>query len=331
MLFGKKSDSANKKPSPSEQSVDSAISTPAIKDDDVHVMPGKFVALKLDSQKSGAKTMAKALVLLLVLLGLVLGGAAWYIVSKRKPVVDTNQNQNTNQVVNNQNNINTGNNLNTTNTTNNINNANTNNPNININNNVNNIVVPPSDNQDSDKDGLTLLEENLYGTNQELDDTDKDGYKDGAELLNLYDPTMAGQPLLGSNLVKVYKNDNFNYQLLLPKKWVAQSVDDERRQISFVPDAATGEIISIKVLDNTDHLELADWQKSLLTGKALENYRIANFSAVRTSDGKQVLFVTYDYVFTITYDQAASVYQNFSTTFNMMLKTFTLNSKAVAN
>lgn len=338
MLFGKKAKPEQKKEETIEQN--NIISTPAIKEEDVHVMPGKFVAITPDVKKSGAKTMTKVLLSLFFLLVLILGGAAWYLWTKNKPNTSTNQNLNNNQVVNNQNNSNTTNN----NTNSNTNNATTTNNNINVNSNQNtntntninsntntNVVVPSSDNQDSDKDGLTLLEENLYNTSQELADTDKDGYKDGAELLNLYDPTIAGGTLTNSSLVKVYKNTDFKYQLLMPKKWLVQSLDDSRRQINFVPDSATGEIITIKVTDNTQHLELADWQKSLLAGRAVENYRMANYTALKTGDGKQVLFVNYDYVFLITYDQAASVYQNFPTTFNMMLKTFALEIKENAN
>ncbi len=54
--------------------------------------------------------------------------------------------------------------------------------------------VQPSDsiasikNKDSDKDGLSDLEERLYHTNPNNPDTDGDGYKDGEEVKNGYDP-----------------------------------------------------------------------------------------------------------------------------------------------
>ena len=336
MLFDKKK-TVNDKEKKIKEQTENVVTTPAIKDEDVHVMPGKFVALAPDVKKSGAKTMTKVLLSLLFFLILVVGGAAWYILSKKSPVIVANQNnnKNINATVNNQNNTNTSNvNMNVNDIINSIvNNTNTTtNQNTNINSNVNNVVVVPSENnQDSDQDALTLLEEALYNTNEALADSDKDGYKDGAELLNLYDPSIAGGSLSNSNLIKVYKNDNFSYQLFVPKKWLVQSIDDGRRQINFVPDSATGETIVIKVTDNTQHSELADWQKILLPTKTVENYRLANYSAVKTSDGKQVLFVNYDYVFMISYDQATVVNANFSTTFAMMLKSFALNIKEVSN
>lgn len=324
MLFGKKSAPVNQAGiSTNVEPNNSVAASPHIKDEDIHVMPGKFVATPMPAAKSGTKTIAKVLVLLLVFLMLVLGAAAWYILKQKKPI---DNNQNNNVPVNNNNQSQANNNNNVNNIINNIINENINNSNQNnnINTNVNNIIVEPNNDQDADKDNLTLLEEALYTTDQTLADTDKDGYQDGQELINLYDPAIAGKPLAQANTVKLYKNDNFSYQILLPKKWLVQSADDQRRQINFVPDDATGEVISIKVMDNAAHQELIAWQQVLLAGQETENYRLANFSAVRTSDGKQVMFVTYDYVFIFSYDQSIVPKANFITTFNMMLKSFAL-------
>jgi len=46
---------------------------------------------------------------------------------------------------------------------------------------------------DSDNDGLTLQEEYLFGTNPQKADTDGDGYNDGTEIKNGYDPTAPGE------------------------------------------------------------------------------------------------------------------------------------------
>ncbi|MFH1711722.1 MAG: hypothetical protein ABH846_00595 [Patescibacteria group bacterium] len=47
--------------------------------------------------------------------------------------------------------------------------------------------------QDSDEDGLTDLEESTYGTDCNDPDTDNDGYRDGLEVDNGYDPLGPGQ------------------------------------------------------------------------------------------------------------------------------------------
>lgn len=46
---------------------------------------------------------------------------------------------------------------------------------------------------DSDNDGLIYYDEYLYGTNPKKSDTDNDGYNDGDEVHNGYDPTAPGE------------------------------------------------------------------------------------------------------------------------------------------
>lgn len=52
---------------------------------------------------------------------------------------------------------------------------------------------------DSDQDGLSNQEEAVYGTNQNVSDSDGDGYTDGAEVKSGYDPT---KPAPGDKLVQ---------------------------------------------------------------------------------------------------------------------------------
>jgi|GEM_PF-7055548 len=46
---------------------------------------------------------------------------------------------------------------------------------------------------DTDNDGLTLFDEQRYGTNATDPDTDKDGYNDGQEVISGYNPNGAGR------------------------------------------------------------------------------------------------------------------------------------------
>ncbi|MDZ7798269.1 MAG: hypothetical protein U5L76_01475 [Patescibacteria group bacterium] len=95
------------------------------------------------------------------------------------PSTSLNLNSNTNSSYNFNSNISLNENLN--------NNLNQNtNTNININTNLNL-------NQDSDNDGLTDMEEIIYGTDSNDPDTDGDGYQDGAEVDLGYDPNGAGK------------------------------------------------------------------------------------------------------------------------------------------
>ena len=215
MFFGKKEQA---KPANKILERNNPVSFPDMKEEDIHVMPGKYVVIRPSASKKTGKNMAVILVILVLFLIVLLGGAAWYIInsSKPKPAVNKNQNNTGNTTANanvdtkpvEQNNVNINSNINS-----NIN------VNQNSNNNTNTVVSKPEDNLDTDSDGLTLTEEAMYGTNPALADTDKDGYKDGQELINLYNPLVANQPLLDSALVKKYSNESFGYELLVPKNF----------------------------------------------------------------------------------------------------------------
>jgi len=52
----------------------------------------------------------------------------------------------------------------------------------------------PINPQDEDGDGLKNEEENLFGTDQKNNDTDSDGYEDGKEVQNGFEPYGPGRP-----------------------------------------------------------------------------------------------------------------------------------------
>ncbi|MFC1632831.1 hypothetical protein ACFL1U_01650 [Patescibacteria group bacterium] len=58
----------------------------------------------------------------------------------------------------------------------------------------------PDADSDADGDGLTYAQEQLLGSNPDLDDTDGDGYKDGEEFANGYSPT-AGNAKLDQTVI----------------------------------------------------------------------------------------------------------------------------------
>ena len=71
---------------------------------------------------------------------------------------------------------------------------------------------------DSDNDGLTDIEEILLSTGTSTPDSDGDGYVDGAEILNLYDPAGAGKLAANSNIA-LYENKTFAYEIFYPATW----------------------------------------------------------------------------------------------------------------
>ncbi|MFA5126699.1 MAG: hypothetical protein WC465_01690 [Patescibacteria group bacterium] len=325
MIFGKKPAKIEKKTAP--PNTEPSIEKYSLKEDDVYVMPNKFVAVKAPAANP-AKRGALALVLLVIFLGLLVGGSLWFLTKYQikpentTPTDNTTTNANTNvdsNVNNSKANINE--NLNESNNKNGNQNGNFS---VNINDNTN--QTPIIVNLDIDNDGLTDLEETLYKTDSQVADTDKDGYSDGQEIVSLYNPLVSGGRLSDSGLVSKYTNSSFSYELLYPKAWLVKSLNEDRSQVSLISDAGTGETMDISVVPNTEHLELADWRKTLYSNNQdMENFSVASRPALRSQDGRQVLLVTYDNVYTIIYDTTAD--RNFMATFNMILGSFKLMVK----
>ena len=80
--------------------------------------------------------------------------------------------------------------------------------------------------KDTDGDGLSdLEEEEIYHTDIASPDTDGDGYPDGLEVVNDYNPTgFAPQKLLPTGLVKEYSSSISGFYILYPAAWDYQEV-----------------------------------------------------------------------------------------------------------
>lgn len=125
-------------------------------------------------------------------------------------------------------------------------------------------VIPPGTilprSRDTDADGLTDLEEEIFGSNPTQPDTDGDGYLDGHEAFHLYNPVgTEPERLEPSGLVVRYRSQNFKYEILYPAKWETQIIDELGRETRFK--SATGEFISVSVNDNPEGLGLLEWYK----------------------------------------------------------------------
>ena len=95
--------------------------------------------------------------------------------------------------------------------------------------------------QDTDSDGLTDVEEVVYGTQTNRPDTDQDGFLDGNEVFHLYHPNgNAPQTLLDTGAVVVIQPNG--YRMLALTRWTRQ-VDDQSGLI--VVSAPTGESFQV--------------------------------------------------------------------------------------
>ncbi len=183
--------------------------------------------------------------------------------------------------------------------------------------------------QDSDSDLLTDLEEGLWGTNPLESDSDGDGYNDGVEIINLYNPTVAGSgtgKLLDSNLIKTYTNTKFGYSVYYPSSWQVQDLNEAGEEMMFK--SATGEFVEVIVQKNQGGFLLAkDWylnQNQAVKESDLEEILIGNWSGVKSPDKLNVYLVNNNYIYTLTMNIGLKQELNYQTTYEMMLKSFRL-------
>ena len=227
--------------------------------DEVYIMPEKFHAYP---KKSSSNKSLFVVVLILVLVVVI--SASYFIynsiknreVEPSQPVSNQNNNNtalgntNTNSNANANTNVNRDANRNS-----NINNANENtnanensnqnsNANTNTNENTNRFIIPTKS-TDTDRDGLTDLEEALIGSSTTSPDSDRDGYLDSDELLAGYNPIV--NPSSGESfkledadfideLITNFADDNF--RILYIKGWSVNLIES-LREVRII--TATGE------------------------------------------------------------------------------------------
>lgn len=104
---------------------------------------------------------------------------------------------------------------------------------------------------DTDNDKLSEAEEEIFQTDPGVFDTDSDGYFDGQEVFNLYNPKgVAPMKIIDSGLVQEYINPTFQYRLYYPSTWLATPIDErDNRDVLF--STFSGDYIQVKAYDKT--------------------------------------------------------------------------------
>lgn len=115
-----------------------------------------------------------------------------------------------------------------------------------------------ADSVDLDSDSLTDLEEEVFNTDSGTWDTDNDGYYDGQEVYNLYNPRgLAPVRLVDSGLVREYINPAWQYRIYYPLTWQAANVDKNYRQVLF--STITGDFVELSVFQKNLDESFEDW------------------------------------------------------------------------
>jgi hypothetical protein len=180
---------------------------------------------------------------------------------------------------------------------------------------------------DADADGLTDKEEAIFQTDPTRPDTDGDGFLDGNEVYNLYNPA-APPPvtLLESGVVKLYRNVPAGYSIYYPTAWSASSTKDIL-EVDFV--SKETESIKINAEEADPNVSLRSWY--------LAKYKTADINTLQSYTSKQGYQGLQDeerlhtyikkgkYVFTISYDLGGANVVWYRALYGMMLNSLKID------
>ncbi|MBL7021876.1 hypothetical protein ISR92_00910 [Patescibacteria group bacterium] len=178
---------------------------------------------------------------------------------------------------------------------------------------------------DTDEDGLTDIEENLYATNSALVDTDEDGYSDASELVNLYDPAQVATLLADTETVTQYINTEYNYSILYPTEWTVRALTEEKEQVIF--NSETTEFVQILVLENPLGLSARNWYLSYnedIEADSLEEIVLNNIVGVQAGAGRYTYLGVGSSIYSIIYNVGTTNQLNYQATYDMMLNSWEL-------
>ncbi len=178
---------------------------------------------------------------------------------------------------------------------------------------------------DGDNDGLTDIEEILLNTSSTTPDTDGDGYLDGSELINLYNPAGAGELTANSN-ISLYENKTFAYGLLYPSAWQT-SINGGDDSLMFKTD--DNQFVQVIVQPNVDKQMLDQWyieQLGVLTISDADRVSGSNWLGIKSPDGLNIYLIDnkQNYIFSLTYNPGGGNVLEYFNIFQMMVKSFNL-------
>lgn len=167
--------------------------------------------------------------------------------------------------------------------------------------------------QDADSDGLTNVEERLiYGTDQTLPDTDRDGFLDGNEVFHGYTPNgLSPSTLSETSIVEAYVWQTGEIQIFVPKIWKIKE-DEAKGSVRF--SATTGELFEISKITETFD--------ALFQGKSEDQYEMTTKQGYRgliTQDQQTIDVEIKTQVYRFDYETGIKGTLDYLQTFYMML------------
>lgn len=174
---------------------------------------------------------------------------------------------------------------------------------------------------DTDKDGLSDLEEIVFKTSKDIKDTDGDGFNDLSEVLNKYNPSGNGKIIENVGL-REYVNEKYKYAMYIPRDWKLENVDGEKSIIIKTPD---NQMLQVGVSLNLNKQPIEDWYREQFDAKLIEQknkFTISGVDAIKRDMGRHVYIAYAGNIYNIAYVVGEGVSANYQNLFNMMVSSF---------
>lgn len=184
--------------------------------------------------------------------------------------------------------------------------------------------VVPTQSKDSDSDGLTDIEERMYGTDYRNPDSDGDTFLDGNEVFHRYDPNgLSPSTLLDTGAVKLFSDTTLPFTVFYPTSWKS-SIATATSTVTF----KTPNLASVTVTWGTKDADLTveDWVLKNVKGADITtlkaSYTKEGYYTLRSKDDLVAYLDLGTTVYTMTYDLSTSTEISYIQTFAMMVNSF---------
>jgi len=181
------------------------------------------------------------------------------------------------------------------------------------------------DTSDIDSDALTDAEEELFNTDSGTWDTDQDGYYDGQEIFNLYNPTgLAPMRLIDAGLVQEYVNPTWQYRVYYPIPWLMGEVDTMANQVLF--SSILGDYVEIIVFEKDSTTTFESW-----FGDEAEGQNFSDLQKVtnkfqedgwKRKDNLVAYFISSNKVYVMIYSPGSTGFIPYRHVMQMMVQSF---------
>ncbi len=183
-----------------------------------------------------------------------------------------------------------------------------------------------SEANDSDKDGLSDLEELLLGSSPNSEDTDGDTYLDRAEVLSLYDPASKGALIESLNIEK-YNNEEYNFSIFVSSLWTVESVSgNDSLIVSLGNKDQYIQILSQQIMDQQS---LDEWYMELFeVDEVLDEqvFKNGNWNGI-INESKLTVYLEHpnkQYIITLNYEIGNDNTLYYKNIFDMMLQSISI-------